>query len=122
MWQLEPTEKFNKKLDKYKKKNVYEALAVLENLDLYFKTLLELEKPLLIKAGFIHIETKGVIALDQSGYTLENGKKLKLKQTRLYIYADTEEEKVYLITIGDKNSQQKTDLPDCRKFMKKRSK
>lgn len=64
-----------------------------------------------IKHGFMHDEGQGAIAIDQKG----GGK--NLAQTRLYIFPDTEAEILHLITIGDKRSQKKDDVPVCRYFV-----
>ena len=110
MWNLELTGLYTRKFKKFHKKHSREAIAVLNNLDTYHKTLNRGINPLQIKAGWIHPETQGAVAIDQKG----GGK--DLLQTRLYIYPDVESGTVYLITIGDKNSQ-KADIADCRKFI-----
>jgi hypothetical protein len=53
-----------------------------------------------VVAGYIHDEGKGIRAIDQRG-----GAKGKLRQTRLYLYPDVDSKVLYLVTIGDKNSQ-----------------
>ena len=110
-WMLEESTIFASKFKKYQKKHPNETAAVMNNLDTYVKTLNAGVKPALIKAGFIHRETQGVIALDQKGA------KGSPRQTRLYIYTYEINNTVFLITIGDKNSQ-KRDIDDCRSFMK----
>ena len=112
MWRLEQTDKFNSKFKRYQKKHPNEVCAVLNNLDTYLNTLNVLDNPLLVGGGWIHPEPKGVIAIDQKG---GEG---KLRQTRLYLFADVDDKVVYLITIGDKNTQ-KTDIKDSGKFIKK---
>jgi len=52
----------------------------------------------------------GVVALDQKG---GGG---SLQETRMYIFADDETKKVYLITIGDKNEQH-SDIEYCKNFV-----
>ena len=110
MWSIERTDKFVTRFRRFQKKHPNETLAVLNNLDTYTRTLNDGVKPSLIKAGFIHPEPQGVVAIDQ------RGAKGRLRQTRLYIYAYEHDQVVYLITIGDKNTQ-KQDLKDCRKFV-----
>jgi hypothetical protein len=51
-----------------------------------------------------------VVAIDQKG----EGK--NLAQTRLYVFPDLETETLYLITLGDKQSQ-KADIAACRTFV-----
>jgi hypothetical protein len=108
-WNIEPTDLFKRRFKKYKKKNPNETEAVLNNLDTFMRSLNNGDKP---QAGFIHREANGVLAIDQQGA------KGSLKQTRLYIYAYKIENTVFQITIGDKNSQ-KSDISDCRDFIKK---
>lgn len=96
------------------KKHEAAAIHALENLNRYFETLQAGTKPLQITGIGIHSEGHGgVIAFDQAGG------QPKLHETRLYAYPEVETETMWLITIGDKNTQQRRDIPDCRDFMKK---
>jgi putative component of toxin-antitoxin plasmid stabilization module len=83
----------------YQKKHKRELTAVLVNLETYLAALRAGTKPLQVKFGFIHPEGKGVVAIG------EDGRGKSLAATRLYLHADAEDQVVYLITIGDKNSQ-----------------
>ena len=83
---------------------------MLKNLATYFAALQCGNKPLQIKYGFIHPEPLGVVALDQS----KGGK--NLAQTRLYLYPDTDDEILHLITLGDKDSQ-KDDIKASREYV-----
>ncbi|PIW61358.1 MAG: hypothetical protein COW13_03365 [Candidatus Omnitrophica bacterium CG12_big_fil_rev_8_21_14_0_65_50_5] len=67
--------------------------------------------PQFVVAGYIHDEGKGIRAIDQRG-----GGKGKLQQTRLYVYPDIETKVLYLITIGDKQSQ-KDDIKQSADFV-----
>jgi len=107
-WKLNFTDKYSRIYKQYEKKYPNELTAVLSNLDFYFEALNKLGNSMLIKAGYIHPELNGIIAIDQKG----GKKKVKLKQTRLYIYPDTQNKVLYLLTIGDKNSQ-KMDIKFC---------
>jgi hypothetical protein len=71
------------------------------------KTLNNGVKPREAKFGFIHPESLGVLAIDQKG----GGP--NLAQIRLYVYPDEKRQVLYLLTLGDKNSQ-KADLIDCK--------
>jgi len=84
-WLIEQTETYRCKHEHYEKKHPHELAAAEENLDTYFKTLSSGINPLQIKAGFIHHEPEGIKAIDQKG----GKQKVKLQQTRLYIYPDT---------------------------------
>jgi len=111
VWRIEESSFFGSKFKRYQKDHRSETLATLNNFDTYFKALQSVSKPVLVRAGFIHPEKNGVIAIDESGM---GGKPHK---TRFYIYASEDDQVVHLITIGDKNSQNQ-DLADCRSFMK----
>ena len=63
-----------------------------------------------VKAGFLHPEPLGVIAIDQKG----GGK--ALGETRLYVFPDEDEEVLHIITLGDKRSQA-DDIALCRQFV-----
>lgn len=101
---------FARRLRRYQKRHPDETLAVLDNLDTFMRALNSGVRPTQIQAGFVHREPRGVIAIDQSGALR------KLRETRLYIYPSELEDTVYVITIGDKDSQH-ADLQDCRKFL-----
>lgn len=65
---------------------------------------------------FVHKELDGMVAIDQRGAKIEQ-KMGKLKATRLYVYAAVIHQTVYLLGIGDKDSQ-KQDLQTFSKKMK----
>ena len=111
-WKLVPTDKYERAYKTYEKKHPNELMAVLNNLDTYYAALNQLDNPLLIKSGFIHSESKGILAIDQKG----GKKKVKLNQTRLYIYTNTKNKTLHLLTIGDKTSQ-KSDIKYCRNIV-----
>ena len=113
-WQLEHTDKYLRDHAYYEKKHPNELAAILDNLDTYFKTLEKVGNPLQVTAGFIHPESDGVIAIDQKG----GRRKIKLQQTRLYIFPDTQMTILHILAIGDKISQ-RDDINICRAFVKK---
>ena len=113
-WNIISTDKYERRYKQYEKKHPNELKAILNNLDTYQKTLNLLNHPKLINAGFIHPEPKGIIAIDQKG----GSQKVKLKQTRLYLYPDSENKIVHLLTIGDKNTQ-KEDILFCKNEVEK---
>ena len=108
-WKLNITDKCERDFKQYEKKHPDELKAVANNLDSYFSALNELGNSNLIKAGFIHPESHGIIAIDQKG---GKKRKIKLQQTRLYIYPDIQNKILYLLAIGNKNSQ-KMDIKFC---------
>ncbi len=113
-WSQEPTETYRCKHEYYEKKYPRELAAAEGNLDTYFKTLSEGINPLQIKAGFIHHEPEGIKAIDQKG----GRQKVKLQQTRLYIYPDVPTKTLFLLTIGDKQTQ-RDDIKFCREHVRK---
>ena len=113
-WALEDTDTYQRRCLEYMKKHQNEFVAVADNLDTYFKALNHLGHPLQVKAGFMHNEPDGIKAIDQKG----GGQKIKLQQTRLYIYPDVDTRTVYLLTIGDKGSQRE-DIRFCREYVRK---
>lgn len=110
-WRIEITDVYDRAHKYYEKKHPAELIAVLDNLDRYFKAVSHGVHPQFIVAGYIHDEGKGVKALDQKG-----GGKGKLQQTRLYFYPDFEAKVIHLITIGDKRSQ-KDDIKQAANFV-----
>lgn len=110
-WLIESTDAYVRGHKRYEKKFPAELIAVLDNLDRYFKMISHGVHPQFAVAGYIHNEGKGVKAIDQRG-----GRKGKLKQTRLYIYPDIDTKILYLITIGDKKSQRE-DIKQSVKFV-----
>jgi len=113
-WIIEVTEKYSCKYKDFSKNHPRELVAMQDNLDTYFETLKKGVNPLQITTGFVHNERQGVYAIDQKG----GGQKMKLQQTRLYIYPDISSKKLILLTIGDKHTQKKQDIPFCREFVK----
>lgn len=109
-WQIEPTSRFNSDRDWYQKKRRAELEAVLNNLLRYLSQLRASPNSRCVQAGYMHHEPKGIIALDQSA---GGG---NLQETRLYTYADNEKNVLYLITIGNKDSQ-KDDLLVSTRFV-----
>lgn len=112
-WRIEVTDKYERGHKEYEKKNPFELKAMLNNLDTYVIALNQLNNPLLIPGGFIHHKyPRGIKSIDQRGKS-----KVKLKQTRLYVYPDTKNRVLYLLQIGDKNTQQ-DDVKICVDFIK----
>jgi len=112
VWWMGESDIFARRLRRYQKRHPDETLAVLDNLDTFMRALNSGVRPAQIQAGFVHREPQSVIAIDQSGAPR------KLRETRLYCYPCEPEETVYVITIGDKNSQH-ADLQDCREFVER---
>jgi len=105
------TEQYKRRHKQYeKKKNKRpELAAVLNNLDIFLKSLNSGKKPKPFVYGFLHSEPVGIIAIDQKGSGVN------IAETRLYVYPDTETETLYLVTLGDKSTQ-RDDIKDCKTF------
>lgn len=86
-------------------------LKSLENILNYGKRINE------IKFGWLHKETRGILAITEKGGHQEI-KLSKIKAGRLYIYPDEEKKILYLLTIGDKNSQE-NDIKECVSLLNK---
>ena len=112
-WNLVPLGKYLSDYKWYEKKRPNELCAILGNLDTYFEALKMIGNPLQVKSGFIHDEPDGVKAIDQRG----GKQKVKLQQTRLYLYPNVSEQKLYLLAIGDKTTQ-RGDIQFCRERVK----
>ena len=113
-WNIEPTDKFSRKYKLFEKKHEDELIAMWNNLDTYLKTLQKTDNPQVITGGYIHPEGQGIVAIDQTKA------ERKLKETRLYIYPDIRTKKLFLLTIGDKKTQQHDiqHSKDCVKMIR----
>lgn len=118
MWKSAKAEGFENCLRKYAKKHLAEANAVLANLETAFAVLMETNSVQKIRElNFARKEPDGIIALDSRGAKRERTG-TKLKATRLYVYAVEINSTLYLLRIGDKDSQVQ-DLKTCRKIVRK---
>ena len=110
LWHEEPTDLYLRRKDEFQKKRRAQLIAVLRNLVRYRLMLDEQPIARLISAGFIHPEKRGIVALTQQGF------KPQQPPTRLYLYPAQNSKTVYLITIGDKDTQSE-DIQDCYAFI-----
>ena len=110
MWKTQPDDEYIKRVRKWPKKHRRELLAVHNNLDTFLGALNRGAKVEHARFGFVHAEPRGVLAIDQKG----GGS--SLKQSRLYIYADTKTQLVHLVTLGDKSSQE-ADIEYASEFV-----
>jgi len=111
MWSTSPTTQWEKDRKYYEKKHPRELAAVLNNLGRYIDLLNRSKKAACAEAGYLHGEGAGVVAIDQKA----GGK--SLQETRMYIFANEAEKVLYLITIGNKDSQH-DDVLYSRDFVK----
>lgn len=123
MWTYEPTDEYGRRRKRFAKKQPKELAAAHDNLDAYFQALEMGANPLNISSlGYVHDEGRGVYAVDQklnNSAAIEGVKKRKLNPIRLYFYPEIESRKIWLLTIGDKESQQ-GDVTRCHQFVERR--
>lgn len=112
-WFTQQIPRYENNLADYEKKLPNELRAMLNNLATYFGALKECGNPLQVTGGFIHKESDGIKAIDQKG----GGQKVKLQQSRLYIYPDINTNTLYLLAIGNKTSQ-RDDVNFCRSVVR----
>lgn len=118
MWGLAKADGFENSYKKFARKHDAEANAVMANLETALAVLHETNSVQAVRElNFARKETDGILALDSRG---ANRKKsgTKLKATRLYVYAVEIDSTLYLLRIGDKDSQAQ-DLRTCRKMVRK---
>jgi len=115
---MEKAAGFENSFKKFSKKHRAEAKAVMANLETFFCVLNKTNNIQLAKQqNFVRKEPEGICALDSRGAPRES-KGTKLKATRLYIYTVEVNSTIYLLRIGDKDSQSQ-DLKTCKKMVKK---
>lgn len=109
MWESQPTDVFERKVKRAAKDRPKEVAYVNKNLQTYFVALVDGVNPMqIVKAySFVHNERNGIYAIDQKG-----GPK-NLAEIRLYLFPHVPSKTLYLLTIGDKNSQSR-DINECR--------
>jgi hypothetical protein len=118
MWGLEKASGFESRFKKFSRRHEGEASAALNNLETYLAVLKETDNLQLANLQpFVHSEPDGIVAIDQRGALAER-KNRRLKATRLYIYAAVVNQTIYLLGIGDKDSQ-KQDLVTLRRTAKR---
>ena len=100
MWKLQTSGSFDRQRRRYEKKRPPELAAVLRNLDRLLEALPTTHNFRAFYAGYLHHEPHGVWAIDQHGPS-----KLKLQETRLYLFPDEAEMTLHIITLGNKSSQ-----------------
>ena len=100
MWKLQPASSFERARKRYEKKRPGELVAVLRNLARIRE---RLDAPPDFRAaqfGFLHPEPHGVWAIDQHGPS-----KVRLQETRLYVFPSGADMVLHIITVGNKNTQ-----------------
>ena len=110
MWTIETTSQWERDLKHYEKKHPRELAAVLSNLNRYHDLLNVAKNARTLQAGFLHPEPLGIIALDQKGGGVG------LQETRFYTFAQEERQTLWIITLGNKNSQP-SDIRIAKEFV-----
>jgi len=85
---------------------------VTRNLEVYVESLGEAPHSMTVQHGFLHQEPKGIRAIDQSGPR----RVAKMKQTRLYTYADDETRTLHVLCVGGKD-RQNADIQKAKKMV-----
>lgn len=110
-WLIETTESWDKDLKFYNKKHPSELAALLRNIDRYIAHLNVSNGSKCVEAGYLHHEPGGIVAVDQKGLSGN------LQETRAYTYAKDSTKRLYLLKIGNKDSQY-SDVEYCKDFGK----
>ncbi len=100
MWKLQAAPTFERAKKRYGKKRPGELAAVLRNLGRLLEQLNDLPDYRAARFGFLHPEPHGVWAIDQHGPS-----KVRLQETRLYVFPSGQDMTLHIITVGNKNSQ-----------------
>lgn len=111
MFEQRTTNRFEARAKTYAKKHKNELNAVINNLA-RLERLLNEGKPLRPPpCGFLKDEGGGVMRISEAG---GGG---NLAATRLYIYVVEVAEVIYLLSLGDKNTQQE-DITECKDLVR----
>ena len=110
---IEPIEGFNEKLKSFRKRYPREVSVLFNNLKRYIMAIEGLKDIKSFRAGYLHPERNGIVAIGQSSADKRLG---ALAETRLYIHVRIRDDTVYLLTIGDKRSQP-TDIITSKKLI-----
>lgn len=109
-WTIETSPTFARRLKQFLKARPRELRAALSHVEDLLAELNAGAKPLNVRHGWWHDERQGLYATDQKGATGKGH-----VQLRLYVYPETVYEVLWLLTIGEKNTQ-KRDLQACREM------
>ena len=113
-WNIELVDGIEGRLKRFHRKYKPSMDNAYENMHRYVEALQAGQRPMQIKGKSIHPEKiHGVYSLDQTGPGA------RLPPVRIYTYPDEQTETLWVLTVGDKASQAKVDLPRCRHFVEK---
>lgn len=97
-WQIENAYALSGKFSRYSKKHPAEYASVFANLDKIMRLLASGNRIGGFRVGFFRSESDGVYRIGQTGVA-------SAKETRLYVYPDERNRLMYVLTVGDKDSQ-----------------
>lgn len=110
MWTIRRSDDYKKRAKKLSKRHCQGVAAVHANLDTFFEALKNGALVQDISFGFIHHEPDGVKAIDQKGASSST-------ELRLYVFPEPINQVLYLLTLGDKNTQSE-DIKHCSEAVK----
>jgi hypothetical protein len=105
------SDEYERRLKRYQKKRPRETKFVHDKFDSFMAALNAGARPEDVQTGFVHPEPGGVLAIT------EKGAGRNAIPLRLYIYPDNTNHIMYVITLGDKQSQS-DDLLFCKNSLK----
>ena len=98
-WEIDSQHAVKSAFKKYARKHRAEYASCFENLDRVVEILAKGHAWGSFQVGFLRSEGDGIYRIGQTGVP-------HARETRLYIYAVVEQQRILLLTIGDKDSQQ----------------
>lgn len=109
-WQIENSHAIASKFKKFASKHPDEFASVFANLEKIMRLLRGGNKVGGFRTNFFRSEGEGVYRIGQSGVA-------HAKESRLYIYPDEQARTVYVLTVGDKDSQE-TDINEAKEIVR----
>ncbi len=120
MWNPFETADFIKLKRTFSRKRPQELAAALDNLGVYGRALEMGANPVNVQIGnCLHPEGCDVYAVDQKSNNSKFKYKRKPVQLRLYFHPESETETLFLLRIGEKDTQD-DDIKKCHEFVKSR--
>lgn len=104
---------FKNRIKKFKKKHYEEVIAVLTNFKNVMTYFEETNSTQLRTSDLVRKETAGIVAVDEKGCNKKGKYAL-----RLYFFVTDDPKECYILTIGDKNTQE-ADNNFCKDMLKK---
>jgi len=107
-WEIQQTDEFARA---FKKLGSDHRLAIGYNLEIYLNSLNSCKNPLHISLGFLHSESKGMRAIDQTGGAFPDGRKRpKMAEIRVYTYSNLKSRTLHLLWIGGKRNKREQNV------------